>query len=180
MRVCNPCCQCFHSTQFHSPLFHHLTPPTGALGDAPVPVAQAQVGSSPWYEVKCTDGRRYFFNHSTQATEWSMPPEVGGCVGWEVGWAGLDRQGLKQVVATQGEARQAGTVCVKSARCCRWPTSTHVLRSGLCADVSHSSLQHFLTMLCCCVLLPSFLHTHAYLPAYIHHRRCCCCYTITS
>jgi hypothetical protein len=45
-------------------------------GEAPVPVAQAQIGGTAWYEVKCSDGRRYFFNHSTQQTLWSMPPEV--------------------------------------------------------------------------------------------------------
>lgn len=59
------------------------------VGEAPVPVAQAQVGSSSWYEVKCTDGRRYFFNHATHETAWSMPPEVGvgGWVGGS-GWVG--------------------------------------------------------------------------------------------
>jgi hypothetical protein len=49
------------------------------VGEAPVPVAQAQVGGSPWYEVKCSDGRRYFFNHTTHETAWSMPPEVRLC-----------------------------------------------------------------------------------------------------
>jgi hypothetical protein len=44
-------------------------------------VAQAQVGASSWYEVKCADGRRYFFNHATQETAWSVPPEVRGVRG---------------------------------------------------------------------------------------------------
>lgn len=38
------------------------------VGDVPVPIARANVVGTPWFEVKCSDGRRYYFNNDTQVS----------------------------------------------------------------------------------------------------------------
>lgn len=77
-----------------------------------MPVAQAQVGSSPWYEVKCADGRRYFFNHSTHETEWSMPPEVAAIKSKQADEAA--KEAAKQRLAA-AEARAAAVRQMEAA-----------------------------------------------------------------
>jgi transcription elongation regulator 1 len=62
----------------------------------PVPVAQASVAGTEWYEVKCQDGRRYYFNHSTQETAWSMPAEV----------AAVKKKQAEEAAAAAERARQ--------------------------------------------------------------------------
>lgn len=67
------------------------------VADTPVPVAQANVTGTDWYEVKCADGRRYYFNHATQETAWSMPPEV----------AAVKKKQAEEAAAAADKARQA-------------------------------------------------------------------------
>jgi transcription elongation regulator 1 len=77
--------------------------PEGFAGEAtavaegpPVPVAQASVAGTEWYEVKCQDGRRYYFNHSTQETAWSMPADV----------AAVKKKQAEEAAAAAERARQ--------------------------------------------------------------------------
>jgi transcription elongation regulator 1 len=48
------------------------------VAEAPVPVAQAAVPGTDWLEVKCHDGRKYYYNKAKQETAWTVPEGVGG------------------------------------------------------------------------------------------------------
>ncbi|GIL74510.1 hypothetical protein Vretifemale_4510, partial [Volvox reticuliferus] len=46
------------------------------VAEAPVPVETKQVGDTDWQEVKCADGRVYFYNETTEETSWAVPEPV--------------------------------------------------------------------------------------------------------
>jgi transcription elongation regulator 1 len=89
--------------------------PEGFSGDGvtavaegpPVPVAQASIAGTEWYEVKCQDGRRYYFNHGTQETAWSMPAEVA---------AVKKKQAEEAAVAAERARQQAAEQRAKAAQ----------------------------------------------------------------
>ncbi|CAL5224177.1 g6817 [Coccomyxa viridis] len=45
------------------------------------PVSTQPVKGTDWSEVVCADGRKYYFNGSTQETSWTAPPEVKAVLG---------------------------------------------------------------------------------------------------
>lgn len=79
------------------------TRPATYVGDAapaaasgpPKPVAQAAIAGTDWVEVKCSDGRRYFYNNNTRVTEWTMPAEV----------ADVKRRQAEEAAAADARAR---------------------------------------------------------------------------
>ncbi|KXZ50854.1 hypothetical protein GPECTOR_14g106 [Gonium pectorale] len=46
------------------------------VAEQPVPVDAKQVGDTEWQEVRCADGRTYFYNPESEETSWAVPEPV--------------------------------------------------------------------------------------------------------
>lgn len=43
---------------------------------APVPISTREIEGTQWVEVRCKDGRRYWYHQESQETSWKVPDEV--------------------------------------------------------------------------------------------------------
>jgi transcription elongation regulator 1 len=51
------------------------------VAEQPRPVASVVVAGTDWSEVKCHDGRIYYFNTASEESSWTVPAEVSAAPG---------------------------------------------------------------------------------------------------
>lgn len=66
------------------------------VADQPIPVSTTQVPDTEWQEVKCRDGRVYYYHEERDETSWTVPDEV----------AEIKRRQKEEEVRKAAEARE--------------------------------------------------------------------------